>query len=82
MKKPNKQGSFIKRHAFFYRGNKIENVKEYKYLGFTFTISESSTTGIATLIKQAKKACSQSDIISLIPETEILAHIYHCLTRK
>ena len=52
----NKQGSLIKRHTFFYRGNKIENVTEYKYLGFTFTASGSSTTGIATLVKQAKKS--------------------------
>ena len=52
----NKQGSLIKKHTFFYRTNKIETIKEYKYLGFIFSISGSSAAGIATLIKQAKKA--------------------------
>ena len=51
----NKQGSLIKRHTFSYKGNTVERVKEYKYLGFTFTISGSAMTGISTLIKQAKK---------------------------
>ena len=52
----NKQGSAIKRYKFFYKNAAIENVKEYKYLGFIFTCSGSDNAGITNLLKQAKKA--------------------------
>ena len=52
----NKQGSLIKKHKFSYKNNMIENVREYKYLGFLFTCSGSDQTGITNLLKQAKKA--------------------------
>ena len=52
----NKQGNLIKKHKFHYKGNIIENVKEYKYLGFLFTCSGSDNKGINNLLKQAKKA--------------------------
>ena len=52
----NKQGSLIKKYKFYYKNNTLENVKEYKYLGFTFTCSGSDNIGIQNLLKQAKKA--------------------------
>ena len=52
----NKQGSLIKKHKFTFKQKNIENVREYKYLGFTFSCSNSSNTGISNLINQAKKA--------------------------
>ena len=52
----NKQGSLIKKHIFYYKKKIIENVKEYKYLGFTFSCSGSDKIGISNLLKQAKKA--------------------------
>ena len=51
----NKQGSLIKKYKFYYKNNTLENVKEYKYLGFTFTCSGSDNIGIQNLLKQAKK---------------------------
>ena len=52
----NKQGSLIKKHKFFYKNKILENTKEYKYLGFTFSCSGSDKLGINTLLCQAKKA--------------------------
>ena len=52
----NKQGSLIKKYNFFYKNTAIENVKEYKYLGFIFSCSGSDNVGINNLLKQAKKA--------------------------
>ena len=52
----NKQGALIKKHQFLYKESIIENVREYKYLGFTFSCSGSDNTGINNLLKQAKKA--------------------------
>ena len=52
----NKQGSLIKKYKFWYKNNIIENVQQYKYLGFTFTCSGSNNVGINNLITQAKKA--------------------------
>ena len=52
----NKQGSLIKKHSYNYKSYTLENVKEYKYLGFTFTCSGTMKHGIANLVKQAKKA--------------------------
>ena len=43
-------------YRFRYKNNIIENVQQYKYLGFTFTCSGSNTVGINNLINQAKKA--------------------------
>ena len=52
----NKQGSLINKYKFFYNNTIIENVKEYKYLGFTFTSSGLDNKGKSNLLKQAKKA--------------------------
>jgi hypothetical protein len=53
----NKQGSLIKKHKFYYKNRlKIENVKEYKYLGFLFTCSGSDNAGTNRLLSQAKEA--------------------------
>ena len=52
----NKQGALIKKHEFLYKESIIENAREYKYLGFTFSCSGSDNTGINNLLKQAKKA--------------------------
>ena len=52
----NKQGSLIKKHKFFYKEKLIENVKHYKYLGFTFSLSGLDNLGTTNLLKQAKKA--------------------------
>ena len=46
----NKQGSLIKKHKFFYQDKIIENKKEYKYLGFTFSCSGLDTIGINNLL--------------------------------
>ena len=52
----NRQGSLIKKHKFHFKQKDIEIVREYKYLGFIFACSCSTTTGITNLINQAKKA--------------------------
>ena len=52
----NKQGSLIKKHQFFYQDKIIENKREYKYLGFTFSCSGLDNIGINNLLNQAKKA--------------------------
>ena len=52
----NKQGTLIKKHKFHYKQNLIQNTKEYKYLGFTFSCSGSDSLGTQTLLNQAKKA--------------------------
>ena len=52
----NKQGSLIKKHKFTFNQKNIENVREYKYLGFIFSCSNSSNPGIFNLVNQAKKA--------------------------
>ena len=52
----NKQGALIKKYKFYYRAKIINNVKEYKYLGFIFTCSGLDNTGINNLVKRAKKA--------------------------
>ena len=52
----NKQGSLIKKHIFFFKKQIIENTKQYKYLGFTFSCSGSDNIGISNLLNQAKKA--------------------------
>ena len=52
----NKQGSLIKKYKFYFNNNIIENVREYKYLGFTFTCSGLDIKGKCNLLKQAKKA--------------------------
>ena len=52
----NKQGNLIKKYKFYYNNTIIENVKEYKYLGFTFTCSGLDNKGKSNLLKQAKKA--------------------------
>ena len=52
----NRQGSLIKKHKFYFKSNHLEAVKEYKYLGFTFSCSGSTTPGITNLINQVKKA--------------------------
>ena len=52
----NRQGSLIKKHKFYYKNNTIENTREYKYLGFTFTCSGSDNVGINILLNRAKKA--------------------------
>ena len=52
----NKQGALIKKYKFYYKDNIIENVREYKYLGFVFSCSGTGNTGIRNLLKQAKKA--------------------------
>ena len=38
----NRQGSLIKKHKFYFKSNHLEAVKEYKYLGFTFSCSGST----------------------------------------
>ena len=43
-------------HKFYFKSNHREVVKEYKYLGFTFSCSGSTIPGITNLINQAKKA--------------------------
>ena len=52
----NKQGALIKKHSYNYKSYTLENVKEYKYLGFTFTCSGSMKHGVANLVQQGKKA--------------------------
>ena len=52
----NKQGSLRKKHTFFYKNKIIENTREYKYLGFTFSCSGSDKIGLNNLLNQAKKA--------------------------
>ena len=52
----NKQGSLIKKYKFYYRNKIIQNTREYKYLGFTFSCSGSDNIGINILLNQAKKA--------------------------
>ena len=52
----NKQGSLIKKLKFYYNNKLIQNTKEYKYLGFTFSCSGLDNAGIQTLLNQAKKA--------------------------
>ena len=52
----NKQGSLVKKHSYFYKSHTLENVKQYKYLGFIFTCSGSMKHGITNLVKQGKKA--------------------------
>ena len=52
----NKQGSLIKKHKFTFKQKNIENVREYKYLGFIFSCSNSTNAGISNLINQGKKA--------------------------
>ena len=52
----NRQGSLIKKHKFHFKQKDIEIVREYKYLGFVFACSCSTTIGINNLINQAKKA--------------------------
>ena len=52
----NRQGSLITKHHFVYKINRVEVVREYKYLGFVFACSGSTNAGITNLINQAKKA--------------------------
>ena len=52
----NKQGSLIKKHKFLYKKQLLQNTREYKYLGFTFSCSGLDHPGILNLLKQAKKA--------------------------
>ena len=52
----NKQGSLIKKHKFFYKKQLLQNTREYKYLGFTFSCSGLDNLGILNLLKQATKA--------------------------
>ena len=52
----NKQVSLIKKHTFFYKNEIIQNTREYKYLGFTFSGSGSENMGVNNLLNQAKKA--------------------------
>ena len=52
----NKQGSLMKKYKFLYKNKILENAREYKYLGFTFSCSGSNKTGINNLLNQAKKA--------------------------
>ena len=52
----NKSGTLFTKYSFFYKLNKIEIVRQYKYLGFIFSCSGSPTNGIQTLINQAQKA--------------------------
>ena len=52
----NKQGSFINKYKFYYQKRLIENTKQYKYLGFVFTLSGKDNLGISNLLNQAKKA--------------------------
>ena len=49
----NKQGSMIKNYIFFYKNEILENAREYKYLGFTFSCSDK--IDINNLLNQAKK---------------------------
>ena len=52
----NRQGSLIKKHSFLFKSNNIEITKQYKYLGFIFSCSGSTTAGVTNLINQAQKA--------------------------
>ena len=51
----NKSGRFM-RNCFFINGVKLENVREYKYLGFKFTPSGEISTGLNDLRERALKA--------------------------
>ena len=51
----NKSGKII-RKPFYYRGNLLETVKSYKYLGFTITPSGEITSGLTDLRARALKA--------------------------
>ena len=51
----NKQGANIKKFKFYYRDKEIEIVKQYTYLGFTFTPSGKKQVGIDNLISKARK---------------------------
>ena len=44
------------RNCFFINGVKLENVREYKYLGFKFTPSGEISTGLNDLRERALKA--------------------------
>ena len=50
----NKQGLSSRNTSFILKN--VENVKEYKYLGFIFTCSGLDNSGINNLLKKAKKA--------------------------
>ena len=52
----NKAGATIKKHKFYLNNNEIESVKQYTYLGFTFTTSGSMLVGIENLLNKSKKA--------------------------
>ena len=41
----NKQGATIRKFKFYFHGQKIEIVKQYTYLGFTFIRSGKKTPG-------------------------------------
>ena len=51
----NKSGRFL-RNSFYLNGVKLENVREYKYLGFKFTPSGEISTGLKDLSERALKA--------------------------
>ena len=51
----NRTGKII-RKPFYYRGNLLETVKSYKYLGFTVTPSGAITSGLSDLRDRALKA--------------------------
>lgn len=61
----NKQGSLIKKHKFYYKNKIIENTREYKYLGFTFSCSGSDKVGLDNLLNQAKKSLVCNTAISV-----------------
>ena len=52
----NKQGATIKKFKFFFKGEEIDVVNQYTYLGFTFIPSGKKHVGIENLIKKGKKA--------------------------
>ena len=52
----NKTGRALKRHKFVYKGELLDSVREYKYLGFLVTPSGEIRSGLEDLRKRALKA--------------------------
>ena len=55
----NKTGRLLKKENFYYNKLQLENVREYKYLGFVVTPSGEITTGLKDLRNRATKALAK-----------------------
>ena len=51
----NKGGKLIKKHKFYYEGEAVQTVQEYKYLGIVIKSSGIFKKGISELQNKAKK---------------------------